>query len=260
MFVDVVYLREFYSGPLGGVASRSLGAAIANVWPEAAGERLAGLGYCIPWLDGYREKSERVLSLMPAAQGAIEWPQNGMSATALVYAEELPLADSSLDRLMMVHMLEHAENPGDTLGEAWRVLAPGGKLLIVVPNRRGLWARFEHTPFGTGRPFSKGQLSRLLREALLTPLGWSEALNFPPLTSQRLLRLQPGFESIGRRFWPVFAGAIMVEATKRLYQGLPAPARSTRRVFVPVLAPQGSASMRPMRDNGICCARLSGFL
>jgi hypothetical protein len=33
----------------------------------------------------------------------------------------------------------------------------------------------------------------------------------------------------------------MVEATKRLYQGLPAPARAKRRMLAPVLVPQGTA-------------------
>ena len=49
-----------------------------------------------------------------------------------------------------------------------------GKLVIVTPNRRGLWARFEHTPFGTGRPFSRGQLTELLR------LKQMETENLPP--------------------------------------------------------------------------------
>ena len=88
-----------------------------------------------------------------------------------MFDEELPLADSSIDRMLLVHLLEHAENPRETLKEIWRVLAPGGRLVIVVPNRRGVWARFEHTPFGTGRPFSRGQLTELLRETNFTPGG-----------------------------------------------------------------------------------------
>lgn len=247
MFSDVVDLREFYQTPLGRLAARSIGSAIGGLWPDAQNERLAALGYCIPWIDRYRENTERVLCLMPAAQGALEWPHGGPSSTALVFDEQLPLADSSLDRMLMVHLLEHSENPGETLNEAWRVLAPGGKLLIVVPNRRGLWARFEHTPFGTGRPFSKTQLSRYLRDALLTPTNWSDALHFAPVQRRAWLRAQMGLEKIARQLWPVFSGVIMVEATKRMYQGLPAPARSSRRVFVPVLAPQGSARL-PRKD------------
>ena len=47
--------------------------------------------------------------------------------------------------------LEMTNDPGTLLREAWRVLAAGGRLLVVVPNRRGLWARMDTTPFGHGR-------------------------------------------------------------------------------------------------------------
>jgi SAM-dependent methyltransferase len=254
MYVDVVDLREFYATPLGRLAAYSLGQEIGGIWPSAQEERIVGLGYCVPWIDHYREDAERVLALMPAAQGALEWPHGGPSLTALVFDEQLPLADSSIDRMLMVHLLEHSENPGETLNEAWRVLAPGGKLLIVVPNRRGLWARFEHTPFGTGRPFSRGQLSRLLREALLTPTIWSDALHFPPVHGRGMYSARRSVEWLGRTLWPVFSGVIMVEATKRLYQGLPAPVRAKRRVLAPVLVPQGTAGAARERPAGACAS------
>ena len=241
MYVDVLDLREFYGLPLGRAVRVSLGNAITAVWPDATGERVLGLGYPLPWLDRYHEGADRVLVAMPAAQGAIEWPQGGPSMTALVHDEQLPLPDSSVDRILMVHLLEQSENPAATLKEAWRVLTPGGKLLIVVPNRRGLWARIEHTPFGTGRPFSRGQLAQLLRDAMLSPVTWSDALHFPPVRRAGAIRVYRRFERIGRRLWPAFSGVIMVEATKQLYQGLPADSRSRQRVLVPAFAPQGSA-------------------
>jgi hypothetical protein len=43
----------------------------------------------------------------------------------------------------------------------------------------------------------------------------------------------------------MFSGVIVVEAQKRLYQGLPVSARSSRRVFVPVLVPQGMGRAAP---------------
>lgn len=249
MHMDVLDLREFYGLALGRAVRSSLDRAIAAIWEDAPDERLVGLGYCVPWLDRYRERAERVIALMPAAQGAIEWPHGGPSSTALVFDEQLPLPDSSVDRILMVHALEHSENPTETLKEAWRVLAPNGRLLIVVPNRRGLWARLEHTPFGTGRPFSRGQLSHLLRETLLVPTQWSDALHFPPVRRRAAIRFFARLENVGRRLWPLFSGVIVVEASKRLYQGLPVGARQQRRVFVPVLAPQGTA--RAPRDAAL---------
>jgi SAM-dependent methyltransferase len=248
MHADVVDLRAFYASVLGRLAERSIAMALSTVWPRLPDERLVGLGYAVPWLDRFGADAERVFAFMPAGQGASVWPPAGPSATALVFDEELPLPDSSVDRILMVHALEHSENPRETLKEMWRVLAPNGRLVIVAPNRRGVWARFEHTPFGTGRPFSRGQLTTLLRETNFTSGGWSEALLFPPSRRRGVLRFHGVLERLGRRFWPMFSGVTIVEAQKRLYQGLPVAKRASRRVFVPVLSPQ--AAGRSFRDPG----------
>ena len=240
MYLDVVELKEFYSSALGMAAENSIRMALSTIWNPGKGERFVGNGYPVPWMERFSPDTERSIVLMPAGQGALQWPSPKSPATALVFDEELPLADSSVDRVFMCHFLEHTENAGECLAEAWRVLSPGGALIAVVPNRRGVWARFEHTPFGTGRPYSKGQLMQLLRDNQFTPEQWSDALHFPPSTRDSLLGIRTGIERIGRRFWPVFSGVICVRATKQLYQGIPATARARRKVFIPVLAPQGT--------------------
>lgn len=243
MNVDIVDLRQFYQSRLGRAAEQAIVMALSSVWTPIPNERLVGLGYALPYLDRFRGDTERTLAFMAAGQGALSWPAGEPNATALVFDEELPLTDSSVDRILMVHSLEFAENPRETLKELWRVLAPGGRLLIVVPNRRGLWARFDKTPFGSGRPYSRGQIGRLLRETNFTPGAASEALLFPPSRRRFMLRVRNLFERMGRTLWPVFAGVIVIEAQKRLYQGLPVTARKSRRVFVPVLAPQGARAL-----------------
>ncbi|RUU08848.1 SAM-dependent methyltransferase, partial [Mesorhizobium sp. M7A.T.Ca.TU.009.01.3.2] len=50
-------------------------------------------------------------------------------------------------------------------------------------------------------------------------------------------------ERAGRRLWPIFSGVIVVEAQKRLYQGVPVVQRASRRVFVPVLSPHGATRL-----------------
>jgi hypothetical protein len=102
----------------------------------------------------------------------------------------------------------------------------------------------EHTPFGSGRPYSRGQLTALLRETNFTPGASAEALFFPPSKIRAILRLRQAFERVGRILWPAFSGVIVVEAQKRLYQGLPVASRASRRVFAPVLAPQGIPTTR----------------
>ncbi|WP_173933751.1 methyltransferase domain-containing protein [Chelativorans sp. Marseille-P2723] len=242
---DIVDLKTFYATLLGRLAERSIAMALSSIWNKLPEERLMGLGYALPWLDRFGPDAERAFAMMPARQGAVCWPSGRPSSTVLVFEEELPLPDAALDRILLVHALEHAENPEQMLLELWRVLAPGGRLVIVVPNRRGLWARFEHTPFGTGRPYSRAQLVDLLREANFTPGAWADSLHFPPARRRWVMRLHKVLERAGRRFWPLFAGVLVVEAEKRLHQGIPAMARRFRRVLVPALAPQGAAGVTP---------------
>ena len=239
MHADVVDLNAFYASRLGRLAERSITAALASLWAPLSSERLVGLGYAPPYLDRFAPDTERAFALMPAQQGAVCWPHIGPCATALVFEEDLPLPDASVDRVLMVHALEHAQDPRETMAEMWRVLTPGGRLVAVVPNRRGMWARLEHTPFGAGRPWSRSQLSGLLRQSSFTPTAWSDALHFPPSDTAMNERVAGVMERAGRRLWPLFAGAIVVEATKKVGQGIAAGQTRSRRVLVPVPAAQG---------------------
>ena len=145
---------------------------------------MLGIGYATPYLGLFREEAERCLAFMPAGQGVVKWPTARPALSALVDENELPLPDSAVDRILLVHALEMTHDPAALLREVWRVLASGGRLLAVVPNRRGVWARMDTTPFGHGRPYSRSQINQLLRETWFTPTGWSEALYVPPVDAR----------------------------------------------------------------------------
>jgi len=98
-----------------------------------------------------------------------------------------------------VHALEMSHDPTALLREIWRVMASGGRLLAVVPNRRGVWARMDTTPFGHGRPYSRAQIMYLLREAWFTPVDWSEALYVPLLLAWTYSSLVVGSHPTPRR-------------------------------------------------------------
>ncbi len=171
MSLDVVDLRSFYVHPLGKVARRFVGVGIRRLWHGSRGLRVLGIGYSTPYLGLFREDSERCLAFMPATQGVVKWPTLRPTLAALVDETELPLPDAAVDRILFVHALEMTHDAPALLREVWRVLAPGGRLLAVVPNRRGLWARMDTTPFGHGRPYSRAQITQLLRETWFTPTG-----------------------------------------------------------------------------------------
>jgi SAM-dependent methyltransferase len=219
MQIDVADLRDFYASPLGGVARRVVSQRIRAHWRRADGLVIMGIGYATPYLGSFRGEAARLGALMPAEQGGVLWPTAGPVRSAMVDEEHLPLADNSVDRLLMVHCLETAGGHArPLLREAWRVLTAEGRLLIVVPNRRGVWARRDATPFGHGQPYSRAQLERRLTEALFTPIAWDSALHVPPFDKRYLARWSGAFENMGTRFWPLFAGVLLVEARKEMAQ------------------------------------------
>jgi SAM-dependent methyltransferase len=236
MSLDVVDLRDFYGSNLGIVAGRLIGTKIRARWNDLTGQRVAGIGFAAPYLDVFRDEAERVVSFNPSTQGVLEWPDSGPLASALVEETELPLSDGSLDRVLAIHLLEEADSALDTLREIWRVLAPGGTVMLVAPNRRGVWARSDATPFGNGRPFSRPQLTRLLRDALFSPVNWTEALYLPPMFHGWALRSAPTYERLAARFASPFAGVHIVEASKQVFRPITVRAkRATAKNFRPVL-------------------------
>jgi 2-polyprenyl-3-methyl-5-hydroxy-6-metoxy-1,4-benzoquinol methylase len=50
-------------------------------------------------------------------------------------AEQIPLADASMDVIVSFETIEHIPNPGLFLDECGRVLVPGGRLVISTPNK-----------------------------------------------------------------------------------------------------------------------------
>ena len=243
---DVIDLRDFYETSLGQVARQMIRRAIRRMWPDLRGQRLLGIGYATPFLSAISAETERSAALMPAALGVLGWPADGRNLVALADEGELPFADYSIDRILLVHAVETSGEVGLMLKEIWRVLAGGGRLLVVAPNRRGIWARLDRTPFGSGRPYTMSQLSQLLRDELFTPTGSATALFIPPVPEGIILRSAPAWERIGTRFFPTVAGVVLIEAAKQIY-AKPKAAREPRRRLVYAPAPHGLS-----RQTGRC--------
>jgi SAM-dependent methyltransferase len=237
MHLDVATLRDFYATPLGQIARRLLARRIRSHWGSAHGETIVSLGFGTPFVGPYRSEAAQLGALMPASQGALIWPSGGARIlSTLVDEDELPLRDNSIDRMLVVHCLEVTEHVTAFLRELWRVMKPEGRLLIVVPNRRGLWAHVDTTPFGYGSPYSRSQLERVLRQCLFTPETFQTALHLPPFDRGVLVRSATAWERVGARVSPGLGGVLMVEARKEMVapiKGKPARAK-VLRVPVPI--------------------------
>lgn len=223
-------LRTFYATRQGQLARRVIAHSIRQAWPDLCRKRVLGFGHAGPYLEGFPENCERVITLTPRGHAVCRYPVEGRSRTALCDERDWPLPDCAVDCVVLVHALETSERPARLLREAWRVLADGGRLMVVVPNRTGVWCLRETTPFGHGRPYSVGQIERRLRDVLFEPLQATYALFMPPVNAALVQRTATWWERIGRRYAQAFGGVLLVEAEKRVFAGnlrafSPAPAR-----------------------------------
>ena len=234
MWRDVVDIRDFYATPLGQTARRMIRRRLRHQWSDITGQTVLGLGYPIPYLGTFRNEAARTIAAMPAQQGVLHWPHEDPGLTTLVDELELPFDDLSFDRVLLVHALEYAEQVRPLLREIWRILAGSGRLIVIAPNRRGLWARFERTPFGHGLPYSARQLSLTLRDNLFTPLDIDRALFAPPLQSAMIRSISAPLEQIGTRAFNTFGGVIIAESVKQIYAAPPVKERSRLRGYLPL--------------------------
>ena len=232
---DVLELRQFYASKLGRAAREMVARKVMETWDDAVGLDVLALGYATPFLGPIQLAARRVVAAMPAQQGVEIWPLGVANLACLTSEDALPFPNALFDRILAVHAIEESPDPLGLMREVWRVLAPSGRVVVAVAARNGLWANTERTPFGHGRPYSRAQLAELLREAELEPSGWTRALYVPPVNW--LAGWAEGFEQVGSRLWPGFAGLLLMEAVKQTFAVKPRGQGARVRRVSPLLAP-----------------------
>lgn len=250
--MDVLDFRDFYTTPLGDVVQSSVDLLLKKMWPtlytpNSSTQKNQNItlayGYTLPYLT----ENCGHLAFMPAHMGVIGWPKD-CPRIALVEEDLFPLPDRCIDRLFVIHGLENSHNPTAFLEECWRVLSAEGKLLIITPNRRGLWARLDSTPLGRGQPYTMTQLSRILRATSFSPTQFLRTLYTPPFNSNLGISSQALFEKTGPLILPKFSGLIAIEATKTIYSGVPVTSYS-RRLKVALTTARATAHAENMPFN-----------
>ncbi|GAC1347076.1 MAG: methyltransferase domain-containing protein [Acetobacteraceae bacterium] len=230
MTADAQAAAVFYGTTRGGVACRVLRERLVEVWPDLAGCTVLGLGYAAPYLRAWHGQAERCIAAVPAQIGVARWPAGRPNLSCTVEEGALPFPDLFFDRIVLVHGLEAAESVRGLLREVWRVLRDDGRLLVVAPNRVGLWAHVESTPFGHGQPYSPGQIGRLLAASLFRVERRDYALYLPPTKLRPILRSARLWERGGRWLAPHLGGVTVTEAVKDAYAGLPLSRSRPRRL------------------------------
>jgi hypothetical protein len=230
---DVVNFRQFYATPLGEAVRAVIDKRLHALWPEAAGDAMLGIGFPTPYVETHLASGSPVIVCMPGAQGAVYWPAGKNNLVFLGNEAELPLQESSVNRIVLIHCIEHSEQLSWMMREVLRVLMPGGRVLAVVPSRMGFWSRSSRSPFGYGRPFSMAQLRALFSEQHFTVMRTTSALFTPPLYWQWLWHWADHIEMFGRVFCRPLGGVLILEAEKQVYAAIRQPAM-VRQGYRPV--------------------------
>jgi ArsR family transcriptional regulator len=114
--------------PRARVADLGIGSGELTLLLCDASERVVGVDYSQPMLDRVRAKADKAgVKNLELRLGNIE---------------ELPLASGEVDVVVLSQALHHAEAPARALAEAHRVLAPGGRVLLLdLLKHRERWTR-----------------------------------------------------------------------------------------------------------------------
>lgn len=236
MVLDVHAAADFYATAQGIVAARLIRDRLAKLWPDMSGLAVLGLGYTPPFLRAWRDTARLAVALTPAQLGAARWPAGAPNLTCMAEEDALPFSGPVFDRVLLIHGLETAENARRMLREIWRVMKDDARLMVIAPNRRGMWAYFESTPFGHGTPYSPGQVGRMLADSMFRVERRDTALFLPPTSVRLVLRGNRLWERVGHWAMPQCAGVTMTEAVKDAYSAIPTKLAPVRR-FVLAEAP-----------------------
>ena len=221
MRMDVIELNEFYSETeLGQTTKELINKVLDKKINTKVGSLTIGFGFACPFLENKMKDSnnKNFLLLMPGEQGVISWPEKSQSVTALVDEVSWPINTSSADLILISHGLEVSDNQDLLLQEVLRVLKDSGKLVILVPNRTGFWARSDSTPFGYGKPYSISQLTALLRKNQFQIDCITPSLYGFPAKKGYWLKSLLLWEKVGKKLNSFFLGGlIIVEARKDIF-------------------------------------------
>ncbi len=171
-------LNSFYKNNLGKSVEIFVQQKINSYIDTRLNKVVMGIGYTEKYLQHFQDNKCTTLSLIPSFIDNFYCDKNDINV--ICEEDHLPISNDSCDVFLLVHCLEHSNSPWGLMAEINRILPSGGKIIVVVPNRVGLWSRRTNNPFGSGRSYTKGQLKKLLNSTGFFELEIDYSIYYPP--------------------------------------------------------------------------------
>lgn len=134
---------------------------------------------------------------------------------------QLPFQTSSIDLLLLPHVLEFSDDPHQTLREAERVLVPEGHIIISGFNPLSAWGLKWALTRTNDYPWRGTFLSLLRIKDWLALLGF-EIVAVPmscyalPFANPSWLNRCQFMDKTGSRWWPMMGGVYFIVAKKKV--------------------------------------------
>jgi ubiquinone/menaquinone biosynthesis C-methylase UbiE len=125
----------------------------------------------------FKEITDQIL-IVDSAIGMLRKAQDKGLRTVNGNSERLPVRTGAFDRVIMVDALHHVRDQAETLQETWRVLAPGGQLVIEEPDIHNFWVKL----------VALGEKILLMRSRFLPPEEIVEICQFMDRDSIQLIK------------------------------------------------------------------------
>lgn len=239
MWFDVLKLRSWYQSLQGRLVQRVVRQALQPMLPEDGRETdTLGIGYPHPYLPHPKGKTQTFIA-MPPEVGAVAWPEGAKNQirNRTLILDSFPFPENTFDCILLCHHLEFTPDPDGLLEQCWHALRPDGRLVVMVPNRAGAWARRDSTIFAHGQPYTANQLEKLLRRNSYKITQSRFGLFFPPINWRPVLKFYETFEKIGQRWRAPVGGVILMQAQKDVFgMTLVNSRKNKRRKMVQVTA------------------------
>lgn len=114
--------------------------------------------------------------------------ERGLVDVSVGEAEVLPFADGTFDLVTSLDVIEHIDDDVGALREMWRVLRPGGHVLLTVPAHRFMWGDQDEINMHKRRYVAGEIRDRLNLSGFdVVRLSYMNAFMFFPIAAIRLL-------------------------------------------------------------------------
>jgi SAM-dependent methyltransferase len=214
-------LREKFSNwfesPLGKRVFAAEEEEMLDILPDMFGYHILQYGYSAEsnYLAASRIPDKTILFL---DESEINHDLNAIHTSA----EELPIAEDSIDVIVLPHILEYSKDAHKLLREMDRVLIGDGRVVIIGINPLSLWGVWHLFLCWWGNMPWSGRLISIPKIK-----DWLSLLDFevkktkcffflPPIGNEKFLKKLIPLERLGRYCWPILGGLYVVVAKKRV--------------------------------------------